>query len=509
MFKKLTPYLAVILVILSLIQGNFLRRIGYDHIPETYVILDEHTNVWHGLSLRKTGLPTAWSILDVYKADAKKFGSGGGVNGLNIETGGKLPSLLGYQNIKSPIVSVFETDLGNGIHHIPLVQPYLDHPPFGALVLSLGVSVKTATFKDLSDYDMRKVSIYLAIVTQILIAVLAYQLTKNYLVTIVASFSYATAPSFLLLSRYAQLENVMTPLFLISLIILIYLNEKKRSLTGSTMYILAVAAGIVAGLTSLTKLAGWTSIILGIFLLWRWKFEKKYLYLFAVPAIFLGILYFLWGLYLSPRLFIDLFVIQGVSRGFIGSLNLLVTLVKVSILNFPFDGWWMGGFLSLIFTPKDKKLLPFYAAVILVLASALILVGANYPWYFIPLIPFLCIAIGMFFNRVATNPDMLNILTMFFVFVSSSFYWGYGVFYAAKPENNYQQPFTLYRIMFLVVLAASIIFGLWPKTIKYKKLWSVFAVLIFGALVLLNHHGMYYILANWGKLPSLYTPGTF
>lgn len=509
-FKKYIPYIAIIIAIVSLIQGNFLRRIGYSHIPEPYVILDEHTNVWHGLSIRKTGIPTAWSILSAYKDDAKRFGSGGGINGFNIYSGDSVPTLLGYRNVESPVTAVFEADLGNGTRHIPLVQPYLDHPPFGAFVLSLGVdSDEVSTFKDLSDYQMRHMSLYLAIITQILIAVLAYLLTKNYFVAIAASFTYATVPSFLLLSRYAQLENVLTPLILLSLVILVYLNSYKNKLSGKTASFLIAIAGVISGLAALTKISGWISVVLGIILLVSWKFEKKKILTFALPAVFLGCLYFLWGFYLSPRLFTDLFLYQGVSRGFIGSINLLVTMVKVNILNFPFDGWWIGGFLSLLLIPKDKKLLPLFVSVILVLFSALFLGGSNYPWYFIPLIPFMCISVGMFFAEVLSNPNVLNILMAFFVFASSSFYWGYGVFYAAKPENGYLQPFTLYRIIFLLVIFAILSLNRLKRTKYFKKIWILSVALLFGVLVLLNHHGMYYILDNWGKLPLLYTPGTF
>jgi len=74
---------------------------------------------------------------------------------------------------------------------------------------------------------------------------------------------------------------------------------------------------------------------------------------------------------LSPKLFVDLFIYQGATRGFIGSLNLLTTFVKVNILNFPFDGWWIGGFIALLLLPKDKKYFPVFASVLLVLFSAL------------------------------------------------------------------------------------------------------------------------------------------
>lgn len=507
--KNILPILAFLLIALSLYQGNFLRKLGYNQIPEPYVILDEHTNIWHGLTLRKTGIPTAWSILPAYKQDSLIFGSGGGIEGLNINIDGLVPSLQNYRKIKSPVVSVIVEDLGGGLNSIPMVQPYLDHPPFGALVLSLGVNKNASTFTDVTNFDMRAASIYLAILTQVMIAIVAYQLSKNLLVAVFSSFIYATAPSYLLLSRYAQLENVLTPLMLLSLCILIFVNDYKKVIAKRYLYFILIASGILSGFTALTKIAGWSSIAIGLVLLWNWKFDKKQIMAFTIPAVFLGILYFVWGFYLSPKLFVDIFITQGIERGFIGSLNMLTTLVKVNILNFPFDGWWIGGFLTMLFLPKSKRCLPLYISIVIILISALVLVGSNYPWYFIPLIPFMCISTALFLQEIIQKPSAINILTLFFVFVSSSFYWGYGVFYASKIENDFKQPFFLYRLSFMFFLAI-IIFLINRLNIKsYRKIWPIFIILLFFGLTLLNHHGMYFILDNWGRLPLLNTPGTF
>lgn len=507
--KKYAPYITILVIIISLVQGYNLRKIGYFQIPEPFIILDEHTNIWHGLSLRKAGIPTAWSIITAYKEDSKKFGSGGGVDGFTIKSGEEIPTLNRYRKIKSPIISVIEKDIGKGMQHIPLVQPYLDHPPLGAVLLSLRVPKPVSTFADLSAYDMRNTAIFIAVITQILIAIITYQITKSYFATIVASFTYGTVPSFLLLSRYAQLENVLTPLLLITLAILLFIRNRRGLLTEKTLYFLAALAGVFAGFTSLTKLSGWLSIILGLILLIYWKFSKKIILFFAVPALIIGSLYFFWGLYLSPKLFADLFIYQGISRGFIGSLNLLTSLIKINILNFPFDGWWIGGFITLALAPRDKRYFPFFVAVILVLISALFVGGANYSWYYIPLIPFMCLSIGIFFDNLAKSPTTISILAAFFVFISSSFYWGYGVYYAAMETHNYQQPFTVYRIIFLFVIALILLINRITKNGLLRSIWYGFIIVLFLSLVLLNHHGFYYILSNWGKLPSLYTPGTF
>jgi 4-amino-4-deoxy-L-arabinose transferase-like glycosyltransferase len=496
--RLLTKYsflLWAVLLLFSLKFGADLRQVGYQIIPDPFIILDEHANVWHGLSLRDTGIPAAWSILGAYISNSKETGAGGAIDGFNLTVSNQKPTFKNFSDYPKPVIGVKEYDFGRGLSHTRIVQPYLDHPPFGALILSLFVSKDAKTFGDVNNYDLRRSSLYLAIITQVLIFVLALLLTKKPLIGIIASFAYATIPSYLLLSRYALLENVLTPLMLLGLILLILVKKKSSK-------ILLITAGIVGGLMALTKLAGWVFVLAFVALLAYWRFKIKDILLFLVPAAVIGSLYFVWGLYLSPKLFLDLFVFQSLERGFIGSINLLVTFFRVGIFNFPLDGWWIGGFLCLMFLPRKKEYLPLVFAIAAAFVSALVLVGANFPWYFIPLIPLMCIAIAQFFYDLAVAPSFANIMIFFFVFVSSSFYWGYGVFQKL-------QPFNIYRLIFLLFLAAGAFWGLYKKAGKYQKIWFRAVMLLLLLLVFLNRRSLYFILDNWGKLPLIYTPGTF
>mgnify|MGYP001571221401 CR=1 FL=1 len=496
--KLLTKYsfiFWVVLLVFSLKLGADLRQIGYSVIPDPYIILDEHANVWHGLSLRDTGVPAAWSILSAYIVNSEKIGAGGRIDGFNLSVEGKKPTLKNFSSYPKPVIGIQQYDFGRGLSHTRIVQPYLDHPPFGALVLSLFVSKDAKTFGDVNNHDLRRASLYLAIVTQVLIFVLALLLTKKPLIGIIASTAYGTIPSYLLLSRYALLENVLTPILLLNLILLIIAK-------GKPLKILLIAAGITGGLMALTKLAGWVFILAFVALLVYWRFKLKDILLYLVPAALLGSLYFVWGFALAPKLFLDLFVFQAIERGFIGSINLLVTFFRVGIFNFPLDGWWIGGFLALLFIPRKKEYVPMVIAVVAALAAALVLVGANFPWYFIPLISLMCIAIAQFLYDLAVNPTFLNIILSFFVFVSSSLYWGFGVFQKS-------QPFNLYRVTFLVFLGAGIFWTFYKKNSKYKKIWFGGIILMLLVLAFLNRRSLFFILDNWGKLPLIYTPGTF
>lgn len=492
----------VILLFLSLLFGVSLRMPGYGVTPEPYIILDEHTNVWHGLSLRKTGIPTAWSILTVYKVDSMKMGAGGPLNGFNLSVDGKMPTLKNYSSFPKPVIGLAEFDFGRGTNNTPLVQPYLDHPPFGAIVLSLFVSNDVKTLASVNNADLRRSAIVLAVITQILIFILAFLVTRKPLVGLIASMVYASVPSYVLMSRYALLENVISPLVLVGIIFLILARSRLESKKIDKLLTKVILlAGIVGGLAALTKLTGWIFILANIILLYLWKFKFKQILTYAIPAFFIGILYFAWGFYLSPKLFTDLLLLQS-GRDFIGSINLLVTFFRVSLFNFPLDGWWVGGFIALLMIPRKKEYLPIIVSVVATLFSALAVSGANYPWYFIPLIPFMIIAIAVFLYELAVEPTFTSILFTFFTFVSSSFYWGYGVFQKT-------QPFILYRLMFLLFVAMGAFWALTKKSDKYKKIWYIGIIALLIILAILNRRSMFFILENWGKLPLIYTPGTF
>ena len=495
--------LIVLLLLASLKLGFYLRSIGYSVIPDPFIILDEHTNVWHGLSIRSSGVPAAWSILPFYAREAKSIGAGGNIDGFNLSVDGKKPRLSDYSSFPKPVVGVSELNYGRGLSHTQFVQPYIDHPPFGALILSLFVSKEAKTFKDVSDYDLRRASLYLGTITQFLIFVLATLLTEKWVVGIIASFIYATVPSYVLMSRYALLENVMSPLFLLSIILLLLAKGRlKRKDSDRLTFLLILIAGIAGGLVALTKIAGWFLILADIILMLVWKFGFRRISVYVVPAFLIGSLYFIWGFYLSPKLFLDLFLTQA-SRDFIGSINFLVTSWKVSIFNFPVDGWWTGGFLSLFMIPREKRYLPIFVSVLMVLMSALFLVGSNYPWYFIPLIPFMAISVAIFFYNISLKPDPLHILFAFFFFVSSSFYWGYGVFQKL-------QPFLLYRLLFLMFVVLGV-FGpfIYNRSGILRKVWSFGIFFLLLILLILNRRSIFFILEHWGKYPLIYTPGTF
>ena len=489
---KLINLLVIILLIFELHHSFYLRGIGYDQIPETSIVLDERTWVWQGLSIRSSGIPAGWSELPVYR---KGFGK---VDGLNLAYDGIKPNLSNYSNFPKPIHSIVEMDNGKGIRHTVLVQPLIEKAPLGGLILSLWVPSSVKTFTDLVPHDLRKGSLYMAVVTQTLIFVLAWQVFKNPWIGLLSSTLYGNIPIYLLMSRYALLENVMNPFLLLMLILLNFTKDYPHK-----SKILLVLCGVVAGLATLVKITAWAFVLVGFFLLLYWRIRFKSTAFFLIPAILVGFLYFIWGFYLDPKLFYDIFFHLGTYEGFVGSLNFLTNAVKVNILHFPFEGWWLMGFISLILLPKQKELSSIYSAIIAGLVAAIAFVGYNNPWYYIPLIPFFCIAIASFFWMVATKPSLFNIPIFFLGFFSISFFWGYIV-YKTPAELPYwaYQKYNLYRFLFFFFMICGLGWSLYQSK-KIKFLWIILMLFIIFYMLIWNERSLFYILSHWGKIPEI------
>lgn len=107
-------YLLILIFFLKL--SHRLRSIGYFVVPEPFLIMDEHTNVWHGLSLRKTGVPVAWSQLPAYKTNKVE----GDLDGFGISISGRLLNLDILRNLHRPVVAVGEMDVGKELNTLLL-----------------------------------------------------------------------------------------------------------------------------------------------------------------------------------------------------------------------------------------------------------------------------------------------------------------------------------------------------------------------------------------------------
>ncbi len=516
MINKLSLIFSVVLLIFLLRQGHSTRSIGYDQVPENYNLLDERTNVWHGLSIRDTGVPAAWSDLRTYwekwpkEVVENKINSGGlSLKRFNIAVNEKTPSFFPQRNFPELTIYTTEYDLGveTGKRYTSIIQPYLDHPPFGAVILSSLVSGKVTDTQNLTPADFRRSSLWLADLTAILIFIFALQISKNPLIAIISTIVYETVPTYLLTSRLALLENVLIPVNLLSLNLLILALNKKKE-WGNTIYnIFLVAAGIAGGLAFLTKTPGVSVIISGIIILLLERQSRKKILFFAIPAAVVSSLYFVWGFILAPHIFPKILLEQSTNRIFVGSLSFIQQLFKYGMTSFPIDGWWIGGFLAMLFLQFDKSTAPLIVSII-TLAFIIPFTGASqFPWYFIPFIPFASVSTGIFFWNLFRKPKFLHILIFFFVFFSSSYFWAIGVWGASPDFKNHQQQFLIYKIFLVLFFALGVLVHFYhQKNGLFRIFWFITMTILFILLIQWNFKSIFYILSHWTHLLQNYSP---
>ncbi len=499
--KKFLTVAALILTILVLIIGHQKRSIAYSTTPDSG-ILDELSYTWEGMSIRQTGVPVGWSDSGVYHGgDINKRGEVGGIKDFYIQLDGKQVNFANIHQFKTPFYAILDFDISKqtqsrdrmGLSQIDLVAPFFDHPPLGGLIYSLAVTPQTKTFSDVTTFQTRKVSLYLAIITGALLFILAFLITGNPWVGLLATSIYNFAPAYFFASRPAFLENVIAPFALLQLVLL-FLSFRYPA---KKMWLMGLA-GLVAGLTVLVKESGLGFMLGSLIIMRLQKLERKdfyaYLKFFAVPVV----LYIVWGMYLSADTFFKIIIFNG-SRQFWGALNFLTMFTSLRLKDFPFDGWWVFGFISwmILALNKGKISNTWMIAPLAHLILILFLGGFNYSWYYLALVPFLALGSAIVLWQLLIAPGLVELITFFVFPASSSLYWGHEL-------TQFTPSILEYRLFMLAT------FGLGSLAIlkNNKKLllaWRIFLIITLIILMAFNYKSLSYIMSHWGKssYPSL------
>lgn len=501
----------IILVILSILlfYTHQMRALRYDIVPEPF--LDEWTHVWTGLSVRNSGIPMSWSDLRTYWNVWPKYQKEIETNKLAIEwkdfntrVNDQEPSFPRSNKSPELILYTTELDLGHGKGHISLMQPHLDYPPLGGIILSTAISPSVKTYQDVQPKEIRTVSLWLGSITLLLIFLLTIQVFNNPIIALIAAAAYGTAPTFLISSRFALLENVLIPMCLLSLNTLVFaINNKNQHI--NRFKVLLVIAGIFAGLAFLVKPTGIAISLAGIITLIFQREKVKTILFYILPAAFISSLYLIYGYLLAPTFFIQILIEESSNRIFAGALSFITGFFKFGASEFPIDGWWVGGFISLLFLPYTKKSLPLLITVFSFIFIILFMGASFFPWYLIPMIPFMAIGIGNLFYETIVSPKTSHILVIFLFFFLSSFYWTYGVHGSAPNFVNHQQQYLIYKILLVGGFGAALIGPiLFEKNKLFRKIWMIGMVLFIIGMIYLNHKSLYYIIGTWGHLSEHY-----
>lgn len=485
-------YLIVSLVLAVFTTFHFakIRSVGYERIP-TIGIFDERNYALQGISIRRNGIPIGWSDSGSYEKTTGNVQTTK-LNGLQIEVNNQPPSFWSFGNFPKPVLSVNEFDFGLGKQHLKLVQPFLDHTPIGGLVYSLGLG-DTRGFLDITPDQFRKPALYLGILTSLLLFTFIYQMTGSPGTSLLSTILYNSVPTYLLASRYALLENVLAPFVLIHLNFL--LLSKRLVANKRWSLFLLLLSGLFAGISVLAKETGAGFVLGSLGLLILWKYPKKSILLFVISAALIVGLYIIWGMWLSSQLFLEVFLFNA-GRGSFGSLNFLYMLPSLRFPQFPFDGWWIWGFISiLILALKDWRS---YAPLLLPISGHLLILTitshANYPWYYLAFIPFLAASsAGVIWNMIK-QPSLIVAVAFFLIPLSSSFYWGYTVFHLPPTM-------TFFRLLFLAFFGILTLKLVYPKLKLISFGWILFWVILIFEITKWNQHSIFFIIENWNHLP--------
>jgi len=484
----------IIIILLGFFSKKFYfnKWLGYESIPNTY-IFDEHDYPFVGYSFRKTGVPTGWSILNVYQelSSLNNKNINYSFNGTSITANEINPNLKNKNIFNYPATTVIDVDIGKGTETIRIVQPFFDHPIFGSWLYSLGT--KTASsFNDFKPSDYRKIALILSVATGFLIFLFSYLLFSNLFISFIAFFIYSTVPEFILMSRFSLFENILIPLSLLSFSTILLSHKQKKGYLGS---ILIFFSGLISALAFLTKVSGVFIILTCLILLVRQKANVKKILLYLTPITILTLIYYGYMYYLSPQLFLKLLFDQA-NRGWFGPLSFFYQIIQPNFSGFPKSGFWLFGLISLfsLFIKNNKKYLNLFIPFIVYMLVFLFVGGSNYPWYYLPFLPFIIIASAVVVYQVFTKPNLANLLIFYLLIFSSSFYWGYFVFHENQNNN------LIFRISLITFTAMFLIKKY--KFTKYSKIiWYLFFCVVLYQIYQWNNQGFQYIISNWNRLP--------
>jgi hypothetical protein len=493
MNKSRLIILFLISIVLSFLSYKFFfnKWLGYEYIPNTY-IFDEHDYPFVGYSFRKTGIPTGWSVLNVYQEldKLKKNEFILGFNGINITADQQTPSIFNKNLFNYPVIKVIDVNIGKGKESIILSQPFLDHPIFGSWLFSLGIK-DASSFDDFKVSDYRKISLYLSVFTGILIFIFSYILFNNYFISFLSFIIYSKVPEFILMSRFSLFENILIPLSLLVFSLVLFSKNKNTTIKK----ILIILAGIISGLAFLTKVSGIFIFISTIIFMYTQKSKKEDYFLYIIPIFLISFIYYFYMWYLCPDLFFKLLFDQA-NRGWFVPLSFFYQIIQPNFSGFPKSGYWLFGIISLfiLFIKNKQKYFYLFIPFIVYLGIFLLMGGSNYPWYYLPFLPYLIIASSVSIYKLIKNPNIANLFLFYLLLFSSSFYWGYFVF------HTNQNIFLIFRVSLLIFIS---LFTLYQSKKNYFThfIWAIFIFLVLWQLYQWNNQGFQYIISNWGNLP--------
>ncbi|GEM_PF-2193550 len=377
----------LILIIIAFL-GLFLRLIKYDRIPPFTETQDEFFYPWSGMTMIKTGMPVGWSWFESYP----------------------------HRNIVVYWGAVY-----------PLVSPWVEKPPLYPIITGF-VSIISGASK-LSDVRLstiRLVPVILSFFTIMLIGFFAKYIFDEQ-TALISALLYATVPAIVMANRLSLVENLLTPISLLTLILLSGSLHKKYT---------DILIPLLCGLAVLTKDIG---IALPVSVAFIYFFRKKFkeaITLGIVSLVFLAV-HPLMGFVYGWELFKSVANDYRQTHAVVGLPELAQTIFNSPTIaskeRLFQDGSMLAGYIMLFAAPfwlKAKELLekekyyillsfPFVYLLFLGLLESGGTQFSFFGWHVFPLFPFLMILLARAFSVSHKSIDVF-ILSFFFLIIGFS-----------------------------------------------------------------------------------------
>lgn len=427
MGSKIKILLFFSIFILALI----LRLHNYSQYPQRGASSDEYTYSFMGVSLLTKGYPISWSAFKPYK------------NRQN----------LTIDNL-----------------YFPIVWPYFDHPPFNGLLVGAWAMLNGENdFNKIKLSTIRIMPIVFSLVSLLLIFLISSKLF-NFKSALWSGLIYAVSTIVVVQARMVFAENLLAPLFLLS----IYLTLLwRKNFTYKKLLLL----GIISGISFWTKELGLCVGVATGMLLISEKVDFKKLSFFALTTIAMVSLYFLYGYIYDWGVFWSIFSIQS-SRE-IGPKTLLYLLSSPIIVNkFYYDGWYFLGLIAMFLIWQDYKkykyiIIPSFTYFFLLVFS--LTQEGEMGWYMIPMFPFMAMAISE--SLLASKKNGIFVLVMLFFVGTYIIRYLWEPFFGLSPFQ-----FRIMMVLLFAPVVASLIFNksTWLSflTSAYFYLFIIFTVML-------------------------------
>lgn len=371
---------------LLLMLAAVLRFHDYSIVPFHHETADEYQHAWEGWHLLQERVPAAWSTFpEVYPTDQvdpfRWFGD-----------------------------------------RYTVVRPYFDHPPLFSLLVGLATTLSGARdYLSCTLPVMRVVPILLSLVGLLLVYRLALFYGLQERAALLATLVYAVLPPIVLAHRLVKGESLLALLFM-GAILVVGKGDEEGTTRG------ALLAGLLCALSIWTKATGLAVFGTVLILLLA---QRRYRHAVIATAITLGGagLYLLYAFAYDFDIFLG--VIQGQATSKWVSLDAMLDLLEGKVVVQWFGrGWYLWLLLAAgvaAFRKERGLLLPMaiYGTLVVMTADHRVIFG----WYRTPLLPFLCIAGGIYLHEMLRESDLYRT----FPFAASAVATG---FLYALPEST-------------------------------------------------------------------------